>query len=95
MIGTLSRPACRHCQQVRNLVCRGLCWVCYYNSAVRAQYPAAQNYGRRGLGLEDMPRRLPEPTAAWPGSAEKLAALIERAARGELLFHPQDAGAGE
>jgi hypothetical protein len=35
--------------------------------------------------------RLPEPTDAAPGSAEKKRVLAERARRGERLFHPLDA----
>jgi hypothetical protein len=30
------------------------------------------------------------PTSAEPGSAEKIAVLAQRAARGEPLFHPRD-----
>lgn len=41
------------------------------------QYPA----GRRPLN----------PTAAWPGSAAKIAVMRRRASRGESLFHPDDA----
>lgn len=36
--------------------------------------------------------RLPaEPTSALPGTPDKIAVMRERAARGESLFHPQDA----
>ncbi|GBD37546.1 hypothetical protein HRbin36_02681 [bacterium HR36] len=36
--------------------------------------------------------RLPaEPTAALPGTPDKIAVMAQRAARGETLFHPQDA----
>jgi hypothetical protein len=35
-----------------------------------------------------------EPTAAVPGSEEKLGVLAERASREEQLFHPEDRRAG-
>lgn len=36
--------------------------------------------------------RLPqEPTTALPGTPDKVAVMAERAARGETLFHPDDA----
>ena len=34
---------------------------------------------------------LPSPTAAAPGTPEKVEALARRAERGETLFHPRDA----
>jgi hypothetical protein len=38
-------------------------------------------------------RRMPDsPTSAPPGSPEKVAVLEARAARGEILWHPDDAG---
>ncbi len=35
--------------------------------------------------------RLPTPTTAMPGTEEKIKVLAERWARGEALFHPDDA----
>jgi hypothetical protein len=38
-----------------------------------------------------MRRSAPEPTAALPGTPEKFAVLCQRAAAGQLLWHPGDA----
>lgn len=54
-------------------------------------------YGRRGYGVADFcgpARGAGEPTPHAPGTPGKLAALEGRAARGEALFHPRDAGHG-
>ena len=71
---------------------RGLCWVCYYAPGVRDRHPSTSNYARRGSGTANGPGRLPaEPTHHPPGSEGKIIAMIERAERGEALFHPLDA----
>jgi len=60
---------------------------------VREKYQFVDHRGSRRGSLEDFNGRapLPEmPIAHPPGSPEKLAAMIERAARGEVLFHPMD-----
>jgi hypothetical protein len=36
------------------------------------------------------PKRLPAPTAARPGSLEKLLLLADRLVKGEALYHPLD-----
>lgn len=50
------------------------------------------DYRRATMNEEDdAPRPLPAfPTRSQPGSAEKLAILIQRRERGEALFHPHD-----
>lgn len=45
---------------------------------------------RRGDPLADPPLAA-EPTAASPGSREKIEVMRARAERGEAVFHPQDA----
>jgi hypothetical protein len=83
--------ACRHCQRSRVNRPRGLCWSCYYRPGVREQYPSTSKFGRRGVGHFSGAAPLPIPTAALPGSQEKLAVLVQRAERHQALFHPCDA----
>lgn len=96
-----AQPLCRHCREFGVSRPRGLCWVCYYRPGVRERYGPLGTRGRRGVGNEPSSgrggngpqrpgSRLPVPTAARPGSAEKLAVLVARAAAGEVLFHPAD-----
>ncbi len=52
----------------------------------------------RGVEVENNTsgKKLPaQPTRALPGSAEKIRVLGERAAAGQLLYHPLDAGMGK
>jgi hypothetical protein len=54
--------------------------------------PRSSKFARRGAGNgvrfdAPLPSR---PTSAAPGSEEKILAMIERAERGERLFHPDD-----
>ncbi|VTT98908.1 unnamed protein product [Gemmataceae bacterium] len=83
---------CRHCRRSKVNRPRGLCWACYYTPGVKDLHPPTSKYARRGVGnltgVRPLPRRA---TAARPGSAEKLAVLINRARRGEALWHPNDA----
>ena len=83
---------CRHCQRSKVNRPRGLCWSCYYRPGVRDQYPSTSKFARRGVGnfagAAPVP---PRPTAAMPGSAEKLAVLEERARMKLSLWHPDDA----
>ena len=89
---------CRHCGDPNRRVNRprGLCWVCYYAPGVRERYgPVAGFVG--SLTTKDYvgTRPMPEPTQARPQTPEKLAVLMERAERGESLWHPQDATYGD
>ncbi len=87
---------CRHCHAA--IICRprGLCWVCYHTQGIRDLYTATSKYGRRGVGNGDDARPLaPLPTAALPGTNEKLAVLEERARLNLRLWHPLDARADE
>lgn len=82
---------CRHCRrQYRALRTVALCEACYRQPRLRPRY--AGRMGRRNDELaHKAPKALPRPTSYAPGSDEKLAVLVERAARNESLFHPQDA----
>lgn len=83
-------PPCLHCHQRPGNRRYGLCWRCYESGPeVRAQYVPPRK-------VEEIPdyneaSKLPEPTSAPPGSAEKYAVLCERAAAGLALNHPGDA----
>jgi hypothetical protein len=83
---------CRHCHRVPSNRPRGLCWSCYYTPGVRELYPSTSKFARRGVG--DFNGRAclpPAPTAALPGTPEKVAVLIERARLRQDLWHPADA----
>lgn len=83
---------CRHCSRARSTRGRGLCGRCHATPGVKERYPPAGVCGRRGVGNAGGGAGLPaNPTTALPGTAEKLAAMAERAARGQVLFHPRDA----
>jgi hypothetical protein len=82
---------CRHCQKVKSNRPRGLCWSCYYTPGVREQFPSTSKFARRGVSDFNGRARLPEPTAALPGTPEKVAVLEERARLGLALWHPLDA----
>lgn len=84
---------CRHCKQKTCNRPRGLCWTCFYNAEVRKLYEcySSDKYARRGILDKNGHTSAPgEPTDALPGSAEKIAVLAERAARGLSLWHPLD-----
>lgn len=87
-----SRPMCRHCKQSFISRPRALCWNCFYDPEVRDLYPiSASKFNRRGVG-NDVLRVTPAayPTAATPGTPEKIAVLAERASSRQELFHPED-----
>ena len=83
---------CRHCNKVRSNRPRGLCWSCYYKPGVREQYPSTSKFARRGVcDFNGQTGRAAQPTAAPPGSPEKVEVLAERAPLGLSLWHPHDA----
>jgi len=83
---------CRHCQKAPASRPRRLCWSCYYRPGVRERYPSTSKFARQGLGLVQRCRPLPAgPTAALPGSPEKITVLEQRALLGLELWHPDDA----
>ena len=82
---------CRHCQKVKPNRPRGLCWSCYYTPGVRDQYPSTSKFARRGVGNFCGTAPLPEAaTDAAPGTEAKIMILMERAAKRQALFHPDD-----
>jgi hypothetical protein len=82
---------CRHCHTASVNRPRGLCWSCYYTPGVRDLYPSTSKFARRGVG-NFCGKALPcEPTAALPGSQEKVAVLEQRAKMQQELWHPLDA----
>lgn len=88
------KPTCRHCGRETASRPRGLGWNCFYTPGVRELYAVSDSVcAGHGVGGDNGLRRPPPaaPTAARPGSPEKLAVLIERAGREELLHHPLDA----
>ena len=84
---------CHHCQRVKSNRPRGLCWSCYYSPGVREKFPSTSKFARRGIGDFNGRAELAEPTAALPGSEEKVGVLEERARLGQALWHPLDARA--
>ena len=93
---TIEQPkvgqTCKHCGKAKVNRPRGLCWVCYYTPGVRYRYQSGSKYARRGVGNITGNRPVPaEPTAAPPGTDEKLAIFAERAKLKFALWHPMDA----
>lgn len=88
----MTRSMCRHCGVRPVNRPRGLCWADYYRPGVRDLYPSTSKYATRGVGNGCRNAPLPAtPTAARPGTPEKLAVIKERASLGLALFHPDDA----
>jgi hypothetical protein len=89
------RAMCRHCGRKRGVCPRSMCWTCYHTPGLRGLYPSTSKFARRGEGQgfrADAPDP-PGPTAARPGSPEKVLVLAGRAAAGWSLWHPADAEA--
>lgn len=87
---------CRHCHAAPVSRPRGLCWVCYYAPGVRGRFPSTSKFARRGEGNFTGVAPLPAfPTAALPGTPEKIAVLAERARMKQNLWHPDDAQVGD
>jgi len=81
----------RHCGREGKLRPRRLCTPCYEDKAVREKHAGGFAPGYEGT-RQRPGRRLPaEPTTALPGTPEKVEVLRQRAARGEILHHPDDA----
>jgi hypothetical protein len=85
-------PICRHCRQAKANRPRGLCWGCYYAPGIRELYPSTSKFAQCGYGVCRACSHLPPfPTAALPGTPEKIAVLTQRASQGLELWHPKDA----
>jgi hypothetical protein len=83
---------CRHCGHGPANRPRGLCWTCYYTPGLRDRYPSTSPFARRGIADRNGRMVLPPlPTAARPGSPEKVAVLELRARQHQTLWHPYDA----
>jgi hypothetical protein len=55
-------------------------------------YPSTSKFARRGVGdFNGRTARPADPTEAAPGSEDKIRVLMERASRGQSLWHPDDA----
>ena len=91
------RARCRHCGELGVNRPRGLCWRCYYSPDVSLEdYQSTSKCARRNPDhLTVAARKVAcTPTKALPGSDEKVAVLEERAAKGQWLWHPDDAQGG-
>ena len=78
------KGCCRHCGRPRAHR-RGLCYRCYSDQTIRGAYET--------LYKQDFERAAPlpaEPTAAIPGTEQKILVLIGRESRTEALHHPED-----
>jgi hypothetical protein len=85
-------PQCLHCHVRRALHGhRGLCQPCFADKTIRQRYPKS---GTRGDGDRHLDPPLPDkPTAALPGTPEKVGVLTDRARHWRRLWHPRDAKA--
>lgn len=89
---------CRHCGSVRgDSRCRRLCYYCYGDVVIRALYPSLRPADRANWGGDNTSssRPLPAPTAAFPGTPQKIEVLAARAEAGQQLWHPLDRGLDE
>lgn len=99
------RRRCRHCRRKPTILNdkgdrgalwpRGLCRLCYYDPAIRERYRRIRGTVNTESRLPALNRvrlrlRIPQPTQALPGSAEKIAVLMARVAAGQYLHHPKD-----
>jgi len=88
----MSDKICQHCMKRKVNRPRGLCWGCWYTPGVRDLYPSTSKFARQGVGVTAPLAGATRPTAAHPGTPEKLEVLEARAGRGEALWHAGDSG---
>lgn len=86
-------PLCRHCRTRPTNRCRGLCNVCYYTPGVRDLYPADHRYRLSPDFFGGY--ALATPTAARPGTPEKMEAMAERVRLKKAVFNPADGQASD
>lgn len=87
------RGNCAHCKRDCCLQPRGLCGGCYRDLTIRLQYEkvsSASTSNTSGIVVGDSSILPAAPTAAQPGSEEKIKILCERAEAGISLHHPRD-----
>lgn len=88
------RGDCVHCDRVDVILfsTRDLCRECYKDQQVRDLYAVENKMAHQANRvISKGPTKRPQPTTAVPGSLEKIKVLAERLARGEALWHPDDA----
>lgn len=92
------RGICVHCHQPRKRQGQGLCAACHGDPVLRQWYHV--NPLRKGLATAPSGYRVPVPTDVPAGTTReeeharvnaRLRVYEERAARGEQLFHKDDA----
>lgn len=83
---------CAHCGEQRTKErIRRLCRRCHSEPEIRARYAPIRDTSASDLLRPRSHFPDPaEPSAAPPGSFEKLQVMHDRARRGEKIFHPQD-----
>jgi hypothetical protein len=83
---------CNHCGEVRLWSSRGLCWRCHRDPRVREAFADPAPSATDNDACDFYGRGKPTtPTAALPGSPEKIEVLTQRAQSREAMFHPEDA----
>lgn len=80
--------SCRHCGKRTLTQTRGLCYICYGTTDIRAGYLSL--FQRCRAELLPLPEASPEPMAHPVHSEAQLAVFAARAARGLPLHHPLD-----
>lgn len=83
---------CRHCNVKEVNRPRGLCYPCYRDHGIRDLYPSTSKFAPRDAFKDFNGKgKQPKPTAALPGTPEKMAELEARVAGRFRLHSPQDA----
>lgn len=72
---------CSECGHLDIRYYNGKCLICHKRGCAK----------NRGVDSYESQLTLPSPTDALPGTEEKLQVMIERAAKGQHLWHPDDA----
>ena len=91
------RVVCKHCGGPKANRPRGLCYWCYHDPEIRAEYPKqSTSSNHRGFGNEQVAKPLPaEATDEVPGTEAKIDVMAARAEAGFQIFHPEDAVVNE
>jgi len=90
------KQRCRHCRSRYQSRPGRLCRTCYDQPDVREHYLAGcVRACVSPTPTSSLSPRPAHPTAALPGTPEKMAVMAQRALQGASLFHPDDAAWGE